>query len=344
MNNIIKKPKLSEFKHRPAGHCETGSVSALVSHHGFEISEPMVFGIASGITCFYLPFVKIWNFPLISFRMAPRSIITGVEKRLGIKFFKTTFKDQKQAMDELDKCLKNDQPVGCTAGISALPYFTPDMRIYFNAHSTIAIGKEGDEYIISDPVFDHTNRCSVKDYQRARFVKGANAPNGFMWYPTFIPEKIDFPPAIEKAIKSTVNMMLQPMFFFVGLKGIKTVIKKVESLQKNPDKKYVKGFLNHIVLFQEEVGTGGAGFRYMYAGFLKEAYEMMKIPELEKAAEQFVATGDVMRKAAIAMAKVIRGKQSPDDLSEILGHMHNWYKMEREAYLILKSIDWKKKY
>ncbi len=341
MKNILKKPKLSEFKHRAAGHCETGSVSSLVTHHGFEMSEPMALGIASGITFFYLPFVKIWNFPLLSFRMAPRSIITGVEKLLGIKFFKTTFKDQKLAMDELDKCLANDQPAGCTAGISALPYFTPEMRIYFNAHSTIAIGKEGDEYIISDPVFDHTNRCSARDYQRARFVKGANAPDGFMWYPTFIPEKIDFPPAIQKAIKSTVKMMLQPMFPFVGLKGINTVIKKVEGLQKNPDKKYVKGFLNHIVLFQEEVGTGGAGFRYMYAGFLKEAYEIMKIPQLEKAADQFIATGDVMRKCAVAMAKVVRGKQDPGDLSEVLGLMREWVKMEREAYMILKSIKWK---
>jgi hypothetical protein len=341
MKNIIKKPKLSTFKHRTAGHCETGSVSSLVSHHGLELSESMALGISSGITFFYLPIVKIWGFPLFSYRMAPRSIIKGVQKRLGIQFFMTTFKDQKQAMDELDKCLANDQPAGCQAGISCLPYFSPEMRLYFNAHSTIAIGKEGDEYIISDPVFDHTNRCPSRDYQRARFVKGANAPNGFMWYPVFIPEKIDFPLAIKKAIKSTVNMMFQPLFPFVGLKGINALIKKVASLQKNPDKKFVKGFLNQIILFQEEVGTGGGGFRYMYAGFLKEAYAIMKIPQLEEAAAKFMETGDIMRKAAISIAKIVRGKQDPNDLSEVLGHMREWMKLEREAYLILKSIKWK---
>ncbi len=340
MKNILIKPKLSKFKHKPAGHCETGSISSLVTHHGHEISEPMALGISSGITYFYFPFVTIWNYPLISFRMMPRSIIKGVQKQLGIQFFMKTFKDQKQAMDELDKCLANDQPAGCQAGVSALPYFTPDMRIYFNAHSTIAYGKVKDDYLISDPVFDKPQKCPARDYQRARFVKGENAPEGFMWYPTFIPEKIDYPAAIKKAVKSTVKMMLQPLFPFVGIKGIKTVIKKIEKLEKNPDKKYVKGFLNHIVLFQEEVGTGGAGFRYMYAGFLKEADQIMNIPQMKSAAEKFIAAGDEMRKAAVAMVKVIRGKQSPDDLSEITGLMREWLKLEHEAYLILKSIKW----
>ncbi len=341
MKNILIKPKLSEFKHLPAAHCETGAVSSLLTHHGYPISEPMAFGVASGITCFYFPIVKIWNYPLISFRMTPRSTIKGVPKMLGIKFFMRTFKDQKQAMDELDKCLADDQPAGCTAAVNALPYFLPEMRIFFNAHSTIAVGKEGDDYLISDPVFDHITRCPSADYQKARFVKGPNTPNGFMWYPVFIPEKIDLPKAIRKAIKKTVNMMLQPLFPFVGIKGINTVIKTVENLQKNPDKKYVKGFLNNIVLFQEEVGTGGGGYRFMYAGFLKEAYKMLNISKLDEASEKFISAGDSMRKAAVGMAKVVRGKQDPNDLSEILGHMREWMKVEKEAYLILKSIKWK---
>jgi len=343
MKNILVKPKLSEFKHRPSGHCETGGTASMISNHGMELSEAMVLGITSGITFFYFPLVKIWNNPLISYRMAPRSMIKGLQKRLGIRFDMREFKDQKEAMEDLDRLLEQGQAVGCTAGISALPYFTPEMRIYFNAHTVIILGKENDEYICSDPVFDHITRCPVKDLQRARFVKGANAPNGFRWYPVFIPDPaaIDWKPVIRKAVKSTVGMMLQPMFPFVGIKAIHVVINKIKKMQKNPDKKMVKNFLNHIILFQEEVGTGGGGFRFMYAAFLKEAYDMLKIPELEQASKKMLETGDIMRNFAVALAKVVRGKQDPSDLSEIIGLMREWAKSETEVYIILKKIRWK---
>jgi len=37
------------FVHQQAAHCETGVTSALFRHQGVDISEPMVFGIGSGI-------------------------------------------------------------------------------------------------------------------------------------------------------------------------------------------------------------------------------------------------------------------------------------------------------
>ena len=92
-------------------------------------------------------------------------------------------------------------------------------------------------------------------------------------------------------------------------------------------------------LLNDEKKSAEEGSAALYAGFLKEAYEIMKIPQLDEAAEKFIATGDVMRKSA--MAKVIRGKQDPGDLSEVFGNMREWLQMEREAYLILKSIKWK---
>jgi hypothetical protein len=52
-------------------------------------------------------------------------------------------------------------------------------------------------------------------------------------------------------------------------------------------------------------------------------------------------TGDIMRKAAIALAKVVRGKQDPSDLSEIIGLMRGWAESETETYRILKRIKWK---
>ena len=42
-----------KFTHHQAAHCENGVVSNLMKYNGFEISEPMVFGIGGGLIFLY---------------------------------------------------------------------------------------------------------------------------------------------------------------------------------------------------------------------------------------------------------------------------------------------------
>jgi len=48
---------MSDFEHRHAGHCESGTVAALLRHRGLDLSEPMVFGIGGGLFFLHLLFV-----------------------------------------------------------------------------------------------------------------------------------------------------------------------------------------------------------------------------------------------------------------------------------------------
>jgi hypothetical protein len=337
--NIIKK--VTDYKIIQGAHCETAGVASIATNHGFDLTEPMAFGISSGITFFYLPIIKIWNNPLISFRMSPGSIVRGVQKRLGLQFVIKKYKDQQEAMNELDQLVSGGQPVGLQVCLAYLPYVQPDFRIYFNAHTIIIFGKEGDEYLVCDPAMDKFNRIKGESLQKARFAKGVNAPNGFMFYPVYLPSEVDYKPAIKKAIKSTCNMMLQPMFNFVGIRAVNAIAKRIEKMQGRADNKTVRNFLSHLVLFQEEIGTGGAGFRYMYAAFLQEAYDRIKIPELLEASKMMVATGDLYRKAAVSCAKIIKGKQETYDLKLIADLYRESAKAEKEVYLLLKKIKWK---
>jgi hypothetical protein len=199
---------------------------------------------------------------------------------------------------------------------------------------------EGDEYLISDPLFDHVLRIKRDDLRNARFATGPNAPRGFMFYPLQIPETIDYKKAIKKSVKHVLFMMLQPMFPYYGILGIKTFAGKVRKLQNHTDKKFLRAFLGHIVIFQEEQGTGGGGFRYMYAAFLREAYDLLKIPELLKASEKMVKTGDLWRKAASSCGKFIQGKIDTVDLEQTARVYHECARSEKEVYLELKKIKW----
>lgn len=64
-------------------------------------------------------------------------------------------------------------------------------------------GKEHNDYLISDPVFEMVQCCAAEDLQRARFVKGVLAPKGLMYYFESQPDltEIDLPTITRKAIQ-----------------------------------------------------------------------------------------------------------------------------------------------
>jgi hypothetical protein len=337
----MNQKKNREFTHYDGAHCESGSARSILKNYGMDISEPMVFGIASAIVFFYFPLVKVWGQPLISYRMPPRSILKNIQKRLGIRFVMKTYNDEQEAMDELDALLAEGKPVGLQTCVSFLTYLKVEFRVFFNGHTILIYGKDGDDYLVSDPSVDRPMRIKADNLRKARFQKGMYAPHGFMFYPESIPALIDYRPAIEKAIKKTASRMLQPLLPLVGIMGIRTLARKIEKLHRNPDKKNARSFLGNLLMFQEEVGTGGGGYRYMYAAFLQEAAQLLGIPELEEAKKQMAETADLMRNIANICAKIVKARKDDFDLMPLAGLVREWAESEKKVYLMLKKIKWK---
>ena len=48
----------TNFTHHQSAHCENGVASNLLKFNGINISEPMVFGIGSGLFFFYFPLLS----------------------------------------------------------------------------------------------------------------------------------------------------------------------------------------------------------------------------------------------------------------------------------------------
>ena len=81
----------TNFTHHQSAHCENGVASNLLKFNGINISEPMVFGIGSGLFFFYLPLLKVNQAPAISYRPMPGFIFNKAAKRLGIKVKRIKF-------------------------------------------------------------------------------------------------------------------------------------------------------------------------------------------------------------------------------------------------------------
>ena len=290
---------MNNFQHQHTAHCESGVMSTMLKAQGVDFNEAMVFGLASALTLVYIPLVKVNGMPLISYRMPPKSIIKNVAKRLKVRLKIQKFRAPQAGQDALDLALTENKLVGLQTSVFWLPYFPSEMRFHFNAHNLIVYGKEQNDYLISDPVFESVQRCTAEDLQRARFAKGALAPKGLMYYFENQPDltQIDLPNLIRKAIRKNAKQMLAPLFF-VGVKGIRTVAKQIEKLATHPSEKYKRLYLGHIVRMQEEIGTGGAGFRYLYAYFLEQAANICQEPKYKLASEQMTEIGDMWRQFA----------------------------------------------
>ncbi len=303
---------MNNFEHSHHAHCESGVISSMLRHHGLNLSEPMVFGLTNALNFAYIPFVKIGGMPLVAYRSIPKSIIKNIQKNLKVKMKLETFSSVKKGQDRLDELLAEGKIVGGQSSVYWLEYFPPEMRFHFNAHNLLVYAKDGDNYLISDPVFDKSVKCSKESLTKARFAKGVMAPKGLLYYPLDIPKNINLKPIITKNIKTLAKTMLRRFVPIAGLKGIENLAKAILKLEKK-EKKYAKLFLGNIIRMQEEIGTGGAGFRFMYASFLQEASELFNNDStLQEASNMMLKVGDEYREFALMIAKAVKSKKEID--------------------------------
>jgi hypothetical protein len=302
-----------KFPHTQSAHCESGVAANLFRHKGITFSEAMAFGIGGGLFFGYLPFVRINGLPLVTYRSAAGHILKRLGEIPGVTIPQKKFRDRNRAMTELDALLEKAIPVGLQTGVYWLPYFPSALRFHFNAHNLVVYGKQGNEYLISDPVFPEPVRCPAEDLARARFASGALAPKGKMYFLSQVPLQLERSPLIEKGIQSVCKMMLDSPFPLIGVKGIRFMAGRLAKWPKRLGGERAALHLGHVVRMQEEIGTGGAGFRFMYAAFLQESGNELGDQSLIDCAAALTAAGDGWRQFAVMAARICKGRSRPED-------------------------------
>jgi hypothetical protein len=313
---------LQDFPHQHAGHCESGTLSGLLRHRGLALSEPLVFGIGGGLFFLHLPFIKVGGIPLTAYRDMPRAIIKRCSKRLGINIIERRFGSADEGMRHLDALLERNIPVGMQTSVFWLPYFPPDMRFQFNGHNLIAYAKQGNDYCLSDPVFEQVVTCPADDLRRARFAKGVFAPKGLIYYPGEVNTQPDLAGAVRVSIRSAANRMLKVPLPYFGINGIRHLSRSVLQWPRKHGDAAALVWVGSVIRMQEEIGTGGAGFRFMYAAFLMEAADVLGLPALKDVSNDLTQTGDLWREFALQGALLckgrVRGAEAYAKLSDLL--------------------------
>jgi len=247
-----------DFEHIQSAHCENGVTTNLLRHIGVS----------------YNPLLKINNGPAIAFRTFPGLIFKRTCSYLDIEVVRKKFSLKEEAQKILDQTLQAGQPAGCQVGVYYLPYFPKEYRFHFNAHNLVVYGKEGDNYLVSDPVMENTTTLSSYELERVRFAKGALAPKGQLYYPKQGAAVTDhqIAIAIEKGIKKNISNMIGIPGPIAGVNGIRFTGKRIKKWRDKLGLHKAGLYLAQLVRMQEEIGTGGGGFRYIYGAFLQEAF------------------------------------------------------------------------
>jgi hypothetical protein len=280
---------------------------ALLRHVGLPLTEPLAFGVGSGIFFGHLPWFKVAGIPLTTFRAFPGSIFAKVCRRLGVSYARRRWLSAKRGMAFLDRMLTNGHPVGLQANIFWLDYFPRAFRSQFNGHNLIAVDRTPTGYTLSDPLLEAPVSCDVENLRRARFARGPLAPRGLLYYPLVVRESPNRAKAVWAGIRETSSRMLRVPVPIFGVRGIRFLAREVArwpARLKNGDT--ARAWLGNVVRMQEEVGTGGAGFRFMYAAFLQEASELTQSDRLARCAEMMTCAGDRWRDFAVEVARICR--------------------------------------
>lgn len=330
------------YQHIQTAHCENGVATGLLKHHGLSfMTEPLMFGLGSGIFYIHIPFLMVNGGPAISYRSMPGLIFSRASKLLGVKVNRKKFNNEKDAYDYLNKQIELGNPVGCQVGVYNLPYFPAEYRFHFNAHNLVVYGKENGNYLVSDPVMETTTTLTEEDMVKVRFAKGPLAPKGQVYYPENVKpvSKEQLQKALIKAIKRTAFEMLYIPGPIAGVDGINYTAKKIRGWREKLGPKKAALYLGQIVRMQEEIGTGGGGFRFLYAAFLEQAAEILGNKELLKISDEFTKAGDMWRASAINMGRIYKGRLNEqkdyDACADALNEIAN---VEKAAFQSLRKI------
>lgn len=305
---------VQDFRHLHASHCESGVAASLFRHAGHPVSEPLLFGIGGGIFFAHFSFIKVMGVPLTTFRSMPGSIFSRACTRLGVTVRRERFRRPAAGMRRLDQLLEQGRKVGLQCNIFWLPYIPRAMRVHFNGHNLVVLERRGDDYVVSDPVMEDIFLCPARDLQRARFTGGPPLlTRGLLYHPDAFPSTLALRPAVEAGLAQVCRDMrkIPGVLPWMGLQGITHLGRQLPRWAREPEDRQ-REWVAGLVRMQEEIGTGGAGFRYLYAAFLQQAGDALAWPELAACAPEMSAVGDQWRRFALHASRFARGKADRD--------------------------------
>jgi hypothetical protein len=300
-------PIVEDYSHRTGEHCASTALRNVLAHGGMQLSEGMIFGLASGLGFYYLR----------SDDMSPTRMFHGRTLALEADFGRNTgiaLEDRKEPDDDrafalLRERIDRGEPVMVSTDTFYLGYH--NTTSHFPGHRCVVVGYDDDSetVLIADRKFEEYQRCSYKELRRSR-----NADDYPMrcenQYGDFDgPMKLGRPleAAIRIALEKTAAWMLEPADpqYPTGIPAMRALAEDFPHWADAKDWSWAARFGYQVV---EKRGAAGTFFRSLYADFLRESAEQIPALGREGLAERM----DDIAKHWLDLAAVLKQQSDID--------------------------------
>lgn len=255
-----------EITHRTGLHCGSSAIRDLLEFHGICLTEAFCFGLGSGLGITYL---KLGNGP-VPYIVHVRSL--GFEERLLTTIDPTmkwsTFESEGAATRYLNERLDVGKPALLLTDIFHLPYY--GSSTHFPGHAIVAWRRDADsgQVLVTD-----TERPELLSVPEAKLTLAR-----FSYQPPFIHlgnmyspdhltlDGVSLRDAARDAVRLNADLLLQGTECS-GILAIAQWRKELPQWADTAEWRWTTRFAYQII---EKRGTGGGGFRLMYADFLDE--------------------------------------------------------------------------
>ncbi len=264
--------------HQPGRHCGSSAIRNLLDFHGVtfqgaSLSEAMCLGLGCGLGITYLELPATDTPMLVHVRSL--GFEAAVFAALGIPFAWEEFSVADDAAMALDAALQTGRPALLLTDIFHLPYF--GSRTHFPGHAVLAWGRDADAdpdkatMYVTDTERPDAMGVPVADLTRARFSALPPFPHrGSLFAPATVSPTVAVADAVRPAIRRNAEQLLAgtDRSGRTGIAALAHWRAELPRWRALDNWSWVTRFAYQVI---ERRGTGGGGFRGMYAEFLDEA-------------------------------------------------------------------------
>ncbi|MEU6161199.1 BtrH N-terminal domain-containing protein [Streptomyces sp. NPDC047130] len=287
---------------RGTRHCETSALGVLLRHRGTDLSEPMLFGLGSGLSFVYWD-SRNMGFPFLGGRVRPFELTRNLAANLGLELDVRETSSPRRAWQNVVTAVDAGHPVGLQLDSHHLDHFTS--RAHFGGHVVALYGYDDHRALLVDT--DQQGGAvstSLDSLAAARAARGPMTARHRSFTLT-VPEDAPSPESrIVPAVTACAEAFLDPPIANLGHRGIAKAGKLVRTWLRRTD--HPERDLPQAALLMERAGTGGALFRNLYRDFLAECARTLDSPRLDAGLARYTEAAALWTRVAELIAEAGR--------------------------------------
>lgn len=308
---MAMKKIINNWVHIPGTHCGSVTLRDVMTHYGHKWSEEMCFGIGGGLGFYYS----------INSEVSPTHMIFVRGPEMETTFLSLVNKEtkwnhaDKDAIEEIKKYIDQDIPVVIQTDIYYLDYYNSNTHFPGHIISVWGYDDETETMYVADNHLEGLKEVPYKDFREGMASNDTSNPLNNNFIEVRLNDKeINLEEIIPEAIRENARKMLYGCTGGRGESGVRMIKAWSEDLPRWKDVEDWKWCARFGYQVIKKRGVGGAGFRWIYRDFLKEAQVIVPLIKELRLSDKMDLIGSQWSDIAILLKEISEHDKPEDEL------------------------------